>query len=56
MSKPGKKRPPVIPGGTAGASPQRPGLPQGREPARNNPRLQADNRWQRTKRYGWDGR
>ncbi len=39
-----------------------PARPQhGREPGRppsfaGNPRLQADNRWQRTKRYGWNGR
>lgn len=24
--------------------------------ARANPRLQSDQRWQRTKRYGWSGR
>ena len=25
-------------------------------PFADNPRLQADNRWQRTKRYGWNSR
>ena len=25
-------------------------------PFSDNPRLQADNRWQRTKRYGWNSR
>ena len=28
--------------------------PPKQRPAAPNPRLQADNRWQRTVRYGWD--
>ncbi|MGE5490970.1 MAG: hypothetical protein ACM31P_06800 [Actinomycetota bacterium] len=34
----------------------RPGLPRAPVGGKANPRLQADQRWQRTKRYGWDGR
>jgi len=40
---------PALPPGKPG----RPGTPFN---ARDNRRLQADNRWQRTKRYGWDSR
>jgi len=49
------KKPPAPPASTAktGTKPAaRPGGPG--KPA--NPRLQTDNRWQRTKRYGWDSR
>ena len=42
--------------------PAKAGVPAQRRPAgkarpfAGNPRLQADNRWQRTKRYGWNSR
>lgn len=40
------------------ASPRTSTQPPPRQPpaAARNVRQQADNRWQRTKRYGWDGR
>lgn len=42
------------------AKPTRPeaphGAPKAKSPFADNPRLQADNRWQRTKRYGWNSR
>lgn len=34
----------------------KPGARWQQDKAKPNPRLQADNRWQRTKRYGWDSR
>ncbi|HJW24343.1 MAG TPA: hypothetical protein VJ576_05535 [Rhodocyclaceae bacterium] len=34
----------------------RPGPSQGPATGKADPRLQADQRWQRTKRYGWDSR
>lgn len=37
-------------------SQNRSGPPQGPTTGKPNPRLQADRRWQRTKRYGWDSR
>jgi hypothetical protein len=52
MPKPTKK-----PASPAPAHPPgKPGRPQAPSGARDNRRLQADNRWQRTKRYGWDSR
>lgn len=52
MPKPLDKPVPPIPGPPAA----RPGRPSWLRKAANNPRLQPDNRWQRSKRYGWDGR
>lgn len=40
--------------------PDRPETPYGKARGKgafaDNPRLQADDRWQRTKRYGWNSR
>lgn len=52
MSKPGKKPAPATPAAPAA----RPGAPQAHAKGRINARQQPDNRWRRTKRYGWDSR
>jgi len=41
---------------TAGKRSTQPQAPKTTPPAALNTRWQADNRWQRTKRYGWDSR
>ena len=48
------KKPPVTPS-TAAKAPSRPDNRPNPASA-HNPLKQANNRWQRTKRYGWDSR
>jgi hypothetical protein len=49
------KKPPVALLAAANAT-TRPPLRKNTSPAMANIRQQPDNRWQRTKRYGWDSR
>ena len=51
---PSKKPPPAA--STAGKRSTPPQPPKTTPASAVNLRLQADNRWQRTKRYGWDSR
>jgi hypothetical protein len=49
------KKPPPKASTAANPSTRPPVRSKAAQPA-PNPRQQADNRWQRTKRYGWDSR
>jgi hypothetical protein len=49
------KKPPARPASAAKTGSKPPSRPNGPGSALN-PRLQTDNRWQRSKRYGWDSR
>lgn len=49
------KKPPPAPS-TAGKTSTRPPDSKNALPAALNARRQPDNRWQRSKRYGWDSR
>jgi len=49
------KKPPPTPS-TAAKPSTLPPTGKRTSPAGPNPRQQPDNRWQRTKRYGWDSR
>jgi len=49
------KKPPATPSITTRRT-TRPAERKNTGPTAANPRPQADNRWQRTKRYGWDSR
>ncbi|MBS1189464.1 MAG: hypothetical protein H6R10_1256 [Rhodocyclaceae bacterium] len=51
---PKSRRKPAPP--APGAASARPGWPPASAAAKPDPRLQAANRWQRSKRYGWDSR
>jgi len=53
-----RKKPSPAPIPVPGTNTQNsPGHPPRRFPgSTQNPRLQPDNRWQRTKRYGWNSR
>lgn len=49
------KKPPALPASTARTGTKPAGRRNGPVSA-PNPRLQTANRWQRSKRYGWDSR